>query len=931
MKSYDKDRDAVFCVLAVHNGLVQLDEIIELAKYGSGDVDTLSDGLLRTDAITADAHQIIQDLADLHLSQSRGRIEHVFTALNVDSRLVKALGYPELADTEPPPPLSRSGVSKAIGVDNAKQPLRRFHVKSRYARGGLGEVMLAEDTELKRQVALKQIREEFKHKPDSRSRFIQEAEITGQLEHPGVVPIYGMGRYADGCPFYAMRLVKGRSLTKAIADYHNSAVTKTSSNAKNAQFRDLLNRFIDVCDTMQFAHDAEIIHRDIKPDNIILGEYGETIVVDWGLAKKTGQIDGVSTGTPETLHATQYGSRVGTVGYMSPEQAAGELDKVGPPTDIYGLGATLYHILTGRKSTAANTPPHNGNQRNTPPAPRTINRAVPAAIEAVCLKAMADEPAKRYESARALAKDIQSFLADEPVSAMADPMPKRIMRQVRKHPKITTALAASIVLCFVTFAAISRIREMNEMYRVIDAAQRGDFATVAEVIDRKRNPSLPLRFKRLEALDALLQVKAMRAELSALAKLAHSGEHEAEILLWEGDVTLLNELDARMSIRRAIEIGLPPEDEAYALSLLAESTPEAIEYAEEALNQDRYHIRAMRHLLLNLTLSGRFEDAERWLVRAKHAFPDDPTFTLLAAVNAMLAGEDQAVALAEGLRGFLSQEDFDLIRETLLDVAEFRQQPAVSPAAAELRWNIIKRVQNRLAAIHSGQRKANALLSTIRAAPPFFEAYTILVQSNLPGANTITEEQLTKAAQKHPDGVFHFLRGKRLAEQSPNELRQIERAFAAAARLPSLVKGIGANALFQLAMTQFAISDAEGDDAAISRAVESLGRRLASVPILDPKEARRALVLCEKAQEYDLARRLIEQQIQSAPNGRLSWLEDRCRVEIADGQYLRAMRIAQEALSIKPDLDWARTQQQNAAQYLRQLLAEMAGRDMKSS
>ena len=227
----------------------------------------------------------------------------------------------------------------------------RFQILRPHAKGGLGEVFVARDEELNREVALKEIQARHADQPESRGRFVREAEITGGLEHPGIVPVYGLGQYADGRPFYAMRFIRGESLKKAIARFHQRA-SATDRRADARHLRQLLGRFIAVCNAIAYAHSRGVMHRDLKPGNIMLGKYGETLVVDWGLAKsgESSEADWSTTILPEP-HArsepgrrfeTQAGSAMGTPAYMSPEQAAGRIDLLGPASDIYSLGATLY-------------------------------------------------------------------------------------------------------------------------------------------------------------------------------------------------------------------------------------------------------------------------------------------------------------------------------------------------------------------------------------------------------------------------------------------------------------------------------------------------------------------------------------------------------------------------------------------------------------
>ena len=230
---------------------------------------------------------------------------------------------------------------------------QRFRILRPHARGGLGEVFVALDAELHREVALKQILGKHADDAVSRERFVAEAEITGGLEHPGVVPVYGLGTYAGGRPYYAMRFIKGESLKEAIGSFHADDTLESNSGRRSLELRKLLRRILDVCNAVDYAHSRGVIHRDLKPANIILGKHGETLVVDWGLAKAVGRADpsvGEQTIAPASGRSsdTLPGSALGTPSYMSPEQASGELDRIGPRSDVYSLGATLYSVLTGR-------------------------------------------------------------------------------------------------------------------------------------------------------------------------------------------------------------------------------------------------------------------------------------------------------------------------------------------------------------------------------------------------------------------------------------------------------------------------------------------------------------------------------------------------------------------------------------------------------
>ena len=331
----------------------------------------------------------------------------------------------------------------------------RFRVIRLHAKGGLGEVSLARDTELNRDVALKEIQSRYADDDDSRNRFMLEAEVTGSLEHPGIVPVYGLGQYPDGRPFYVMRFIKGDSLKQSADRFHaRDQTAEQPISYHSVGFRELLSRFTDVCDAVEYAHSRGVLHRDLKPGNIMLGKYGETLVVDWGLAKVLGERQGDHAAevtflpsSGDSSAGTILGSTVGTPSYMSPEQAEGRLDELGPASDVYSLGATMYYVMTGSRPTSSNELSEilEEIKRGGITRPRERQPKVPPALEAICLKAMALRPEDRYPSPSGIASDIQRWLADEPVSAYSEPLLLRADRWVRRHKTAAVGTITAVV------------------------------------------------------------------------------------------------------------------------------------------------------------------------------------------------------------------------------------------------------------------------------------------------------------------------------------------------------------------------------------------------------------------------------------------------------------------------------------------------------
>jgi serine/threonine protein kinase len=311
----------------------------------------------------------------------------------------------------------------------------RYRILERIARGGMGVVYAAEDENLQRRVALK-VLDVPGSDGDLANRLIREARVLAALEHPGIVPVHDVGTLADGRVFYTMKFVEGRRLDKYI-----SSVTSIP---------DRLRLFLRVCDAVAFAHARGVLHRDLKPANIMVGPFGEVLVMDWGLAKilrpadsNAARVDDpeatifekptqplITGGSREISVVTGHGTVMGTPGYMSPEQAHGDVEHLDARSDIFSLGALLRFLLMGKP------------EGTTAPGASRLDKS----LAAICAKATADSPAERYPSIQEMALDVSRYLDGFAVGAHPETILEKASRFYRRYRFFILLIAAYLAM-----------------------------------------------------------------------------------------------------------------------------------------------------------------------------------------------------------------------------------------------------------------------------------------------------------------------------------------------------------------------------------------------------------------------------------------------------------------------------------------------------
>ncbi|MGE0713454.1 MAG: protein kinase [Planctomycetota bacterium] len=287
-----------------------------------------------------------------------------------------------------------------------------YLIEDELGAGGMGTVYAARHATLDRRIALKMIREDLEQRPQVAERFLEEALVTGRLEHPNIVPVYDLGRTRERRLYLGMRLVRGEAL---------DAILRREPATTPERLRRYLGVLSKVCDAVAYAHAQGVLHRDLKPSNVMVGEFGEVQVMDWGLALRLPT-------TPE-----EAGGAAGTPAYMSPEQANGDTARLGPQSDVYLLGAMLYEVLTG-------SPPHKAASalaalmsacagRVEPPSERAPERELPSDLEQLCLRALAAEPEERVPTAQALKEGIELHLSHAEALRLIDQARELVIEQ----------------------------------------------------------------------------------------------------------------------------------------------------------------------------------------------------------------------------------------------------------------------------------------------------------------------------------------------------------------------------------------------------------------------------------------------------------------------------------------------------------------------
>lgn len=438
---------------------------------------------------------------------TKAALEH----LDVSGRIAKILGI--------------SAATSGVQNNELREHLSRYQIIHKIGQGGLGTVWLARDKELQRYVALKEIRTRKTTSKAALDRFRREAEITGRLEHPAIVPIYQLGEDAtSGRIFYVMRFLGKQTLEDTIIEYHER---REAGEDNPMLLRNLLAAFVTICQAIGHAHSRKVIHRDLKPENVAIDSFGQVIVIDWGLAKVLDDAmlnDSFMEGEfSEAIDGqrTLAGQVLGSPLYMAPEQATGRLDEVNESTDIFGLGAILFAIITGRA-------PHEQNRDSSgstttrqlitaiasgaTPRASDSNEDVDPVLDAICAKAMAKRSYARYSSTTALAEDVQRWMAGEPVSAYKERFSQRVGRWIQHHQRLSQLIVAGIIITLVagtTLMIAARESNLAAQQARFEEMRSDEREVEVQLVSAAKELSVDVRFmSTLPPIQGIIEARA---------------------------------------------------------------------------------------------------------------------------------------------------------------------------------------------------------------------------------------------------------------------------------------------------------------------------------------------------------------------------------------------------------------------------------------
>jgi tetratricopeptide (TPR) repeat protein/predicted Ser/Thr protein kinase len=882
---------------------------------------------------------------------------------------------PELPPTDDLHPTSTtkeqaSGDKSAAATEAMPEHIGPYKIHGVLGRGGMGVVYLAEQERPRRRVALKVIR------PDALSaerlrRFEFEVEVLGRLQHPGIAQIHQAGTTDAGQglqPFFAMELIDGLPLT-------------TYADQRGLSTRQRLELFVKVCAAIHHAHQKGVIHRDLKPGNILVDAAGQPKVLDFGVAR-------VTDAGVDTSPGTDIGQLVGTIPYMSPEQVTGEPGEVDTRSDVYTLGVICYLLLAGRL-------PHDVRGKPVPQAVRIISDAEPTPLSSVSkafrgdldrilATALEKDKRRRYQSASELAADIERYLRDEPIAARPGGAVYRFGKFARRNKALVTAgsvlLVAVLVGGWLWAASLiqreradraeaeqqrlqaesdaraaqadlareratraeeeqRRLRADNHVQEARAAAQRGKWLDALAGYDRAlkeghRDP-IGLRLERARALFALNDHAGYAKEIANLGAEPNLGPHKGAVLLLQGEAALAVDNDKALSLlQQARKEKLSASEDAYARALLAETAPRAVELFQQVLLLDPHHQQARNMLALSLALRGDLQEARLQARTAELLFPDDPNVPLLQALFLACAGEMKAAnetldRSEESATSSSARQLIGTLRVAMQLLGELRDWEKLSneEALSRMAKTFIKLgpAAERVFQVPKAAKDDEALLAAARLMPlppVLHNGFGRMFRAaNLlsQGKDAEALKELASLAEINPEGFVFMMQGTVLFGNG--QFKEAEAALLRAADMPSLIS-VRRPSLFLAVMAAWnrvaaARPKPEPEPGVRARAIANI-RKIMALGEVPPSQAYWLWNIAGQDRQLDLARSIIADWERQAPND-IEAKVARATIERVGGAYQKALDILEDVVKKNPKHEEALRNQRLARQKLEEL------------
>jgi len=833
-------------------------------------------------------------------------------SFNISESQIAAEASPELEPPDPDDPAFEKTViqyselerfcsnleTDSSETDDEPPPFGGYMIEREIGRGGMGVIYKARQVGLDRIVALKTIRDSTLASPEAVRRFRAEAEAVAKLNHPGIVQIYDVGA-VDGSHFFSMEFMEGGDLSKLVGD----------GPLSNRRAAELVK---SIAEAIQFAHIRKIVHRDLKPPNVLVNADGLPMVTDFGLAKNM-ESDSGETST----------NILGTPEYLSPEQAAGRNDEVGPLADVYALGGLLYFLLTGK-------PPFKGTSAletiklviDSEPVPvEKLNPHVDKNLSTICLKCLNKDMRHRYASAQELADDLGRWLKKLPILARPVSLPERAWLWCRRSPRRAIISAVILLMVVTTLGAgialqITRGNLANSYFGQAELAMtRGQLTKALELFNKAEDAGhddrVGIMLKKADAWEGLGRLDRVSSLVSELQQRADLGPHQGKVSLWQAELRLWKnwtDEEAITLFESALETGLPPAEQLYVRGMLAEDSREALEYFEKALEIDKFHSRSMRMAINMQILLGQRSRAERRLALYSQLFPENVTTQLLQAIVLSINGDREAAqdiidSQAEGLTAPESHQFRDLIDVACSLSESFtflpdQPRPDISAQSRNILQLLLKGSQ-------AFPEQGFGIHLPPRIAQRFRGLSLWLLQGIYLAQFQSLAEKLETILEVNPEGTLQLLHGHLLFAQQ--RFQDAAESYEKAVQTPALFRNVERESKIMLAFCKayHAVIIDKEDQESLDDAIALIKEVINGGPL--PSDAYQVYAVAAiRAKDYPLARRVLlewEQAVDDEPEPLLRrWMQ----VEFEDQAYSKAMYYADKLLKIDPNHEEAK-------------------------